>query len=74
MGESALGGKFVQIFHRNNSVPLSLSAARENTLKGERFYCIEFEFLNANPIGTSEVKINLYCVVFIIQQYRKVQH
>ena len=27
-GESALGGMFVQIFHRNHSVPLSLSAAK----------------------------------------------
>ena len=28
VGESALGGKFVKIFHRDHSVPLSLSAAK----------------------------------------------
>ena len=28
VGESALGGKFVQIFHRDHSVPLSLSAVK----------------------------------------------
>ena len=42
VGESALGGKFVQILHRDHSVPPSLSVRRENTLKGEssleRFY------------------------------------